>query len=113
MNETLSQRLERLMAARGISAKALSLKANVNETAVRDIMKRTGNPTLRTLQSLADALGVDVAVLVSDVADLSLEEAEFIRRLRELNSGQRTLVRGVADGLMTEQNQAASSDDPA
>lgn len=65
MTESLPQRLERLMHERGFNQKSLALKAGLNETAVRDILKgRSRRPLHTTVMALAVALGCDVAELL-------------------------------------------------
>ena len=41
----------------------LAAEANMSPNTIGDIEKRIGNPTLETLQQLADTLGVEVAAL--------------------------------------------------
>jgi len=46
-----------------MSQVTLAAEANMTPNTISDIEKRDGNPTLETLQQLADALGVEVAAL--------------------------------------------------
>jgi transcriptional regulator with XRE-family HTH domain len=65
MIESLPQRLERLMRERGFNQKSLALKAGLNETAVRDILKgRSRRPLHTTVMALAVALDCEVAELL-------------------------------------------------
>ena len=65
MNESLPHRLERLMREQGFNQKSLALKAGLNETAVRDILKgRSRRPLHTTVMALAVALGCEVAELL-------------------------------------------------
>ena len=62
---TIQDTLRALMEPRGFNQKSLAVAAGLNETAVRDILKgKSKNPTGRTLNALAGALGVDVADLM-------------------------------------------------
>jgi phage repressor protein C with HTH and peptisase S24 domain len=61
---TLQRELRRRMDGLGISARALSTRAGVNNMAVRDILNgKSRKPTLDTLEKLAGALGCTVADL--------------------------------------------------
>lgn len=46
-----------------MSQVALAAEADTTNSTISDIEGRDGNPTLETLQRLADALGVEVAAL--------------------------------------------------
>jgi transcriptional regulator with XRE-family HTH domain len=46
-----------------MSQVTLATEANMSPNTISDIEKRVGNPTLETLQQLADTLGVKVADL--------------------------------------------------
>lgn len=53
----LSQNIEKLMRQNGLSQKGLAVKAGLNETAVRDILRgRSKDPQLSTLRALASVL---------------------------------------------------------
>ena len=55
------------MQKEGLSQKALSLKASLNETAVRDILKgRVKHPRMDTTMAIANALGVSVEYLIEE-----------------------------------------------
>lgn len=57
MTEAFRVNLESAMMDAGLNAKTLSLKARLNETAVRDILKgRSKSVTLRTVEKLSAAL---------------------------------------------------------
>ncbi|MEO1291975.1 MAG: helix-turn-helix transcriptional regulator [Pseudomonadota bacterium] len=57
--DRLNQRLRELMAESGIKAAPLARKANLNESAVRDILRgRSKNPGIVTLQRIANVLGL-------------------------------------------------------
>jgi transcriptional regulator with XRE-family HTH domain len=58
------------MEYRGFGQKALALKAKLNETYVRDILKgKSRNPTHSRLIKLADALECSVEALTGDVTE--------------------------------------------
>jgi transcriptional regulator with XRE-family HTH domain len=57
----IRETLQRAMDRRGIKAKPLAIAAGLNETAVRDVLKRSDNPRVGTLLKLADALEMPVA----------------------------------------------------
>jgi phage repressor protein C with HTH and peptisase S24 domain len=64
-NDALAERLRSLIAERNTSDRALSVRAGLNPTAVRDIMQgRSISPRSDTLQKLAKALDVPLATLL-------------------------------------------------
>lgn len=54
----IRERLQAAMERKGIKAKPLALAAGLNETAVRDVLKRSENPGVGTLLKIADVLDV-------------------------------------------------------
>ena len=69
---TLQRELRRRLDAFGISARALSTRAGVNNMAVRDILNgKSRKPTLDTLEKLAGVLGCTVADLTGATAPRS------------------------------------------
>lgn len=58
---TIRDSLQRAMERRGIGAKPLARAAGLNETAVRDVLKRSDNPGIGTLLKIADALDVSAS----------------------------------------------------
>lgn len=66
-NERIVLRLQEEMERQGLTQKALALKAGLNETAVRDILKRRSRaPRVDTLEKLAEALGTTVDSLLGE-----------------------------------------------
>lgn len=71
----LARRLKRLMDAQGTNPAALSRKAGLNHTFIRDILKgHTRSPKVENMQKLAGALNITVQDLVED-SDLLLAES--------------------------------------
>ncbi len=67
MSDILRTRIKELMQKEGLSQKALSLKASLNETAIRDILKdRVKNPRADTLKAIASVLNVSVEYLIEE-----------------------------------------------
>jgi transcriptional regulator with XRE-family HTH domain len=63
----LSENLEKLMRQHGLSQKGLSVKAGLNETAVRDILRgRSKDPQLSTVRALASVLQCKIEDLYRD-----------------------------------------------
>lgn len=58
MDSGWKERLQQIIASRGFNMKSASLAAGLNETFVRDILKRGQEPGIERMQALADALGV-------------------------------------------------------
>lgn len=63
--------------------KALSLKAKLGETTVRDILIRTGNPGLKTLEKILRVLGKDWSDVVAPSDGAPIDIAKEIQELRE------------------------------
>jgi transcriptional regulator with XRE-family HTH domain len=97
----LATELRRLMTEADIGQKALALKAKVNETYVRDILKgKSRNPEAAKLARVAEALGVPAAALLNAAgAPKALELVEdpeelvLLRAWRELPDGEKQGVR--------------------
>jgi transcriptional regulator with XRE-family HTH domain len=69
----LINNLERRMRLRGLTQKSLALKAGLNETAIRDILKgRSKDPQFTTLNGIARVLGCAVEDLFGDPPKLSV-----------------------------------------
>jgi transcriptional regulator with XRE-family HTH domain len=112
MSDDVKDRIRRLARERGLSLRALSLAAGLNETAVRDILRADTLPTLRTLMQLAAALEVDVATLVSDNVDLQADEAELMSVYRGLTPEQRQLLRAMGLQMIAAAHNLKNGDDP-
>jgi SOS-response transcriptional repressor LexA len=65
-------RLLDLIERNDLTMKSLSLKAGLNETYVRDILKRDRTPSIDKIGALADALGVSATDLLGDTAGASV-----------------------------------------
>ena len=72
MEDTFKKRLEFYMIKKGFNPTSLSRKARLNVTAVRDILKHSGNPNPRidTFAKLCHALGVSPYHLSPDFEKL-------------------------------------------
>lgn len=54
--EIIRQKIEAAMTEKGLSRRALSGKAGLSESAIRDLLTRVDNPGIGTLRKIADAL---------------------------------------------------------
>jgi transcriptional regulator with XRE-family HTH domain len=96
----LARELRRLMNEAGIGQKALALKAGVNETYVRDILKgRSRNPEAGKLGKVAAALGCAAGALhgtagAPDTSELVRDPGELLllATWRELPQEEREAV---------------------
>lgn len=111
MTESTQEKIERLMKARGFSQKALSRAAGLNETAVHDLLKRHDSVRLSSLIGIAQALGVDVSYLVSDVADLESHEAELVRLMRQMTPEQQRVVLAMVETIAPAAPRKEPGDD--
>lgn len=73
--DSFRERLEHWMTVRNIKAKPLSKKAGLNETMIRDLLKRTTNPGLDTVAKLCAALEIYPHDLVPEIRALYPPEA--------------------------------------
>jgi DNA-binding XRE family transcriptional regulator len=64
MQTTFGQRLRAVREARGVSVRELAQELGVVTQRIYDLEKDNANPTLRTVRSLAQALGVEQGELV-------------------------------------------------
>lgn len=89
----LQEQIERHRLRLGLSMRELSLKAGLNETAVKAIMQgRSESPRGKTLQAIARALGTSVSELIghgaeSDRSALPFHYANSNRAVSEENGG--------------------------
>lgn len=65
MKEALAVNLRRVRTERGLSVQALARKAGITRATLIALEAGTANPTLETLMSIAEALGVQSAVLLT------------------------------------------------
>lgn len=72
-------------ARRGMSRKALSKASGVSERYLADLERGVGNPSLLVLRQIADALGSEVAQLVSDPPERPVDLALTIHQLERLS----------------------------
>lgn len=80
MTATVARNIEAIMEAKGLNAAEVARRAQLNPTAVYDIIKvKIRSPRIETLSKIANALGVPVRILFEDRADADLaEELEAI-----------------------------------
>lgn len=89
-SEILARNLVRLRKERGLTLTGLSQLSGVSKAALSELEAGRGNPTLVTLWSLADALGVPFGALVSEPSGEAAEIAEpgVAVRLLERSAGE-------------------------
>jgi len=81
----IARNVRKRMDAKGIGPKALSLKAGLNETYVRDILKgRSRNPRQAHLQNLALALECRVSDLTGEIGAARTDSAQADEVKRDL-----------------------------
>ncbi|CAI9416912.1 hypothetical protein ANOBCDAF_03842 [Pleomorphomonas sp. T1.2MG-36] len=73
MEQTWKSRLELLMRQKGFNMKSLSLKAELGETYVRDILKRGRDPGVEKMRALADVLGVRLNEIMNEPYTITRE----------------------------------------
>jgi XRE family transcriptional regulator, aerobic/anaerobic benzoate catabolism transcriptional regulator len=80
----IGERVRLGRARRGMSRKVLSRASGVSERYLADLERGAGNPSLLVLRQIADALGLEVAQLVSDQPDRPIDLALTIHQLERL-----------------------------
>jgi|GEM_PF-2166349 len=61
----ISSQISRYLQQQGLTQKELAQKADIGESQLSEIMRGEGNPTLKTLVKLEEALGQDIIVAPS------------------------------------------------
>lgn len=69
VRQRLGKNVRRLRRARSLSQEKFALEFEVDRTYISGIERGVRNPTVTVAQKLADALGVPIAELFTDVAD--------------------------------------------
>ena len=72
-------------ARRGMSRKVLSQASGVSERYLAELERGAGNASLLVLRQVADALGLEVAQLVSDAPELPIDLALTLHQLERLS----------------------------
>jgi transcriptional regulator with XRE-family HTH domain len=107
----LARNLRIWMEYRGFGQKALALKAKLNETYVRDILKgKSRNPTQSRLSKLAEALDCSLDDLTGNVADSRQNDpgrAVWNAVYDRLGPGDREFIIRSARGLARDDPTAA------
>jgi XRE family aerobic/anaerobic benzoate catabolism transcriptional regulator len=74
-------------ARRGMSRKVLSQASGVSERYLAELERGAGNASLLVLRQVADALGLEVAQLVSDAPERPIDLALALHQLERLSPG--------------------------
>lgn len=100
-----TKRLEYHMGRCGLSARALSLQAGLNETAVRDILSGRSKLTRpNTILRLASALGCKPEDLLETDTLMSMFEGDFdtaLRKMKDLHIEMENIVEKSDDGKIS------------
>lgn len=102
--EPLSARLQRLMAQRGMQQRQLARRARLSEASISRLLTgEQANPTTRTLQALAEALGVDLRDLLLEgeppPTPAAESEAVLLALYRLLSPEERGRIVGYAEAI--------------
>ena len=115
---TIARNVRRRMAAKGLGPKALSRKAGLNETYVRDLLKgRSLNPRQAHLQNLAVALDCRVSDLTDETdasqADATLTDEikrELLEAYESADENGRNLMRLAARTVRRDSEPEAGAE---
>jgi XRE family aerobic/anaerobic benzoate catabolism transcriptional regulator len=75
-------------ARRGMSRKSLAQASGVSERYLAELEKGAGNASLLVLRQVAEALGLEIAALVSERPELPIELALAMHQLERLTPGE-------------------------
>jgi XRE family transcriptional regulator, aerobic/anaerobic benzoate catabolism transcriptional regulator len=89
-------------ARRGMSRKSLAKASGVSERYLAELERGAGNASLLVLRQIAEALGLEMAALVSDRPELPLELALAVHQLERLTASELAQARR----LLAERFQA-------
>ncbi len=84
----VGERVRVFRARRGLSRKALSLASGVSERYLAELERGAGNASLLVLHQVADALGMQIADLVSDAAERPVDLTLILHQLERLSPGE-------------------------
>lgn len=93
--KTVGERVRQQRARLGLSRKGLSQASGVSERYLAELERGAGNASLLVLRQVADALGVDIAGLLSDMPDRSPEMALAMHQLARLTPAELSEARAL------------------
>jgi transcriptional regulator with XRE-family HTH domain len=96
--EVQMERIRQLRTKRGLSQAKLAVMADMDPATLNRLERGTGNPNLKTLERVADALGVEVADFFPKAPGRSSLEPSLLNGLEE-ERRPAILARGVADAV--------------
>jgi transcriptional regulator with XRE-family HTH domain len=82
--EVQMERIRQLRKERGLSQVKLAVMADMDPATLNRLERGTGNPNLKTLERVADALGVEVADFFPKAPDRSSLQASFNDAIEDL-----------------------------
>lgn len=91
--------IKRLRLERGMTQMELAAKAGIDRVAtISDLENNRGNPTLQTLNQIAEALDVSLRCLFeAEAVEQDIEE--FIQSVRNLKDRDRASIRAIIESL--------------
>lgn len=92
---SLGDRIREMREDQGLNQSELAERVGTSQSTISQLEKGKRNPSYRTLQSVADALGVSVSYLLGEeeLEELSEEEEAFFREYRGLSEDARRQLR--------------------
>lgn len=100
VSKLISDNIARLMAEREMNAAQLAEKAGLNRTAVYDIIAaRSQSPKVKTVSSLAAALGVPISDLFFTTGQVEAQR-EILKTFQELPEADQRRLQAIADAFL-------------
>ena len=107
-SEILSKNVKVVMASEGETTSSLSKKCNVPQKTIWTVSRATSVPTVNTAVSMCDALGCDLAAMLTDglaVSQLlsSKQDGKIVSKIRMLNPNNKATIINMIDALLQQQ----------
>lgn len=93
------KQIKSIMKSQGITYDDLSSMSNIPLNTIKNIFRgKTQNPRIDTMQAIEKALGLDRET----VADISVEERDFIEVFRQLTEEEKKEFFSIADFILAK-----------
>ena len=110
----VGERVRRIRKAAGLRQIDLAKKIHMTQSYIAGIENHSHNPSLSTLQLIADALHVDISEFIGNVnsiqeTGMSTDEINLVMSYRDLTEYDRTTVQNLVSSLRLANRQIKSA----